>query len=390
MKLSLSKRISLFFRALEDFNRFFDEKNKNLRTLVFYSEKDIYYLYYEGFINQILANSDLDICYLTSDHQDPIFKTDNNRIKPFYIGGFESSLFSRLDSKVVVMTMPDLNQFYIKKSINDVNYIYVFHAIVSTHLQYRFGAFDHYDTIFCVGPHHTSEIQKAEAMYQLAPKQLVNCGYHRLEKIFNDHQDYLRKNLQIKNSRKSILVAPTWGEHCILETCIKDLINTLGNTQFDVFIRPHPEFVKRRSKLVDQIAKIIKNIDNIKLELNLTSDVNIHNADILITDRSGIAFEYAFGTERPVLFIDTPPKVQNPRYQELGIEPLEVTLRNQIGLSVSMTEISKITGILNSFIADYDMYHAKIVAAREQYIYNWMNSAQVGADHIIKKCKAGV
>lgn len=386
--MSVTSKISLFFKALNDFNRFFDESNRQARTLVFYSEKGIYLRYYEGLIQEILNKSDLEISYLTADIDDPIYQYDNNRVKPFFIRNFEASLFPKLDSKVVVMTLPDLNRFYIKKTTNpNVNHIYVFHAIGSTHLQYNFGAFDHYDTIYCVGPHQEKEIRKTEALYGLNQKQLVEYGYPYLEQVYQEHQNFLKKKPLVDNTKKKILIAPTWGKNCLLETCINQLISVLQKTDYEIYIRPHPEFVKRRGKIVSRIKKQVKNIANFHLELDLVSGINVHNADILITDWSGIAFEFAFGTERPVLFINTPLKIDNPKYQELGIEPLEVFVRNKIGLAVNFDQIDQVEQILTSFSADFQKYQEQIVNFRNKYIYNWMKSAPIGAEYIIKLCR---
>ena len=106
---------------------------------------------------------------------------------------------SRIDSKLVIMTMPDLNQFHIKRSkaSKEVNYLYIFHAIVSSHMVYRKGAFDYYDTIFCVGPHHVEEIRKTEELYQLDSKKLVSIGYPIARRFYEDHQNYLKELLPL-------------------------------------------------------------------------------------------------------------------------------------------------------------------------------------------------
>ena len=44
----------------------------------------------------------------------------------------------------------------------------------------------------------------------------------------------------------------------------------------------------------------------------------IFEADLMITDWSGIAYEYAYTTCKPVLFIDTPMKIMNPEYKKIG------------------------------------------------------------------------
>jgi hypothetical protein len=50
-------------------------------------------------------------------------------------------------------------------------------------------------------------------------------------------------------------------------------------------------------------------------------------------DWSGVAMEFAFGLEKPVLFIDVPRKVNNPEYKTLRAVPLEVSYRDQIWIS---------------------------------------------------------
>jgi YidC/Oxa1 family membrane protein insertase len=385
--MGLFQNISRFFKAMNGFNDFFAASNRPWRQLVFYAEKGIYYRYYEGLIGAIMERSDLKIAYLTADIEDPIYQLNNPRIKPFYIQNFEAALFPKLDSRAVVMTLPDLNRFYIKKTTNPgVNHIYVFHAVGSTHLQYNFGAFDHYDTIFCVGPHHETELRKAEELYGLPPKTMVRYGYPYLEQVYQVHQDYSSRNAPTPEGRKTVLIAPTWGANCILETCIDEIAAVLSRTEFNVVVRPHPEFCKRRPQVINKLKKSLAGSANIRLELDLVSGLNVHNTDILITDWSGIGFEFAFGTERPVLFIDTPLKIDNPKYQELGLEPLEVFSRNQIGKSLPLDKITEIGAVLTSFIADFDKYRAKIVEFRKQYVYNWQSAAAVGADYIIDLC----
>ena len=48
----------------------------------------------------------------------------------------------------------------------------------------------------------------------------------------------------------------------------------------------------------------------------------------MISDWSGVAIEYAFAFEKPVLFIDTPQKINNPDCYQIDIVPLED--KNQI------------------------------------------------------------
>ncbi len=370
-----------FLRELADSMNLFEDKNKELRRLVFYSERDVYYQYYEGLIDYLLANSSLEICYITSDRNDPIFKTSNPRIKPFYVKYCLGLVLSKLDTRVVVMTMPDLNNFFIAKGESTAKFVYKFHAMISTHQQYRNGAFDHYDAIFCVGPHQVEEIRKRETMGGINPKQLVESGYHRLEAIYQEHQKLDAENPA--DATRTVLVAPTWGDTSLLEAHLEEIIKAFVGCPFQVHLRPHPQSLSTKKNLLNDMKRLVQGHSNIHVEGDLTRKMTIHQADVLVTDRSGIAFEYAFGTERPVLFIDTPLKVSNPQCSELGIEPIENRLRHQIGVSLNVSEINRIADVCRDFLEYKDRYRSSIIELRSESIFNWLESSRVEGDYIL-------
>ena len=94
-----------------------------------------------------------------------------------------------LDAKVCLMTMPDLEVFNIKKSLlSSVHYCYSFHSMISTHMGYLENSFDHYDSVLCVGPYQKHEIELREKRFSIPKKQLIECGYERLESIYTAYQ----------------------------------------------------------------------------------------------------------------------------------------------------------------------------------------------------------
>ncbi|SET21559.1 CDP-Glycerol:Poly(glycerophosphate) glycerophosphotransferase [Natronincola peptidivorans] len=385
--MSVITGIKLLIEELKSKKKFFSKDNKRNREVVFYSESKIYYLYYEGLIKTILEKSDLSISYITSDPNDPVFEQQTERFKVFFINKLLAFTTPFIDSKVFILTMPDIEQFHIKRSINDVNHIYVFHAVVSAHMMYRKGAFDHYDTIFCVGPHHIEEIRQTEKVYNLErKKELVEVGYPWIEKVHERYENY-KLSHSLNNNEKIILIAPSWHEQNIIETCGEDVIKLLLEKKYQVVLRPHPEIIKRNYNRVQQLINLFGNDKNFQMELNLTSDENFYKADLLITDWSGIAYEYAWGTERPVVFINTPKKVNNQDYQELKLEPLEIKARKEIGIEVQLDDIHEIDQYVEELISNKSKYVENIVRDREKYIFNWGNASEVGADYIIDYCK---
>jgi hypothetical protein len=124
--------------------------------VVFYAENKYYFQYFRHLYEALIQIPALKIAYITSDKGDSILEDD--RVQTFYLKSTLAGTFPRLQADVMIMTMPDLQNFIFKRSPAVGKYIYVFHALVSTHQQYRAHAFDHYDTIFCTGPQQEKEI----------------------------------------------------------------------------------------------------------------------------------------------------------------------------------------------------------------------------------------
>jgi len=369
-----------FIKELKDFSRFF-KLPKEKKQIVFYSEHGGYQGSFEGIIQELLEKYNQDIVYITSDIKDPILKESDDRIVPLYINKMLSLFMPLVDSRVFVMTLTDLGNFYIKRSKNPVHYVYVFHALVSTQMIYNFGAFDNYDSVLCAGPHHIKEIQKQEELYKLKQKKLVPAGYYRLERIMNSFRQYEKGGQEAGHKVKTVLIAPSWGDKNILETCGDDLIDTLLGQGYKVIVRPHSETIRRFPRLIKKFEQTFGQNQNFKLEKSNASDDSIITADILICDCSGIALEYAFGTERPVIFMDVPLKIKNKKFKEIG-EPLEFFLRSKIGRIVAPQNIKSIPGMIEDMIVNGQQYKKEIINLRESYLFNLGNSSKIGAKYL--------
>jgi YidC/Oxa1 family membrane protein insertase len=374
---------------MTEIDRLFRSENKAIRELAIYSERDIYWNYYVDYIEQILARSDKTICYLSSDIDDPIFKTTQSRIKPFYIKNMLAAVFERLDSKVLIMTTPDLNKGAVKRAPGAVHHCYVFHGISSVHQSYRLGAFDAYDSLMCIAPYQVEEVRKTEALYGLKPKLLPVVGYPLVERIHREHQIFERNTSPHGVNEQICLIAPTWdyqGKASLMDSCVDDMLEALAKSRFKVWLRPHPEYVKRFPKKIDLLRKQMSKYSNITLQMELGSMQCLHEADVLVTDHSGIAMEYVLGTDRPVLYIDTPTRTDNSECDRLNIEPIENKLRGSMGARLAPSEIKNIAGVLEKLIAEKDAFRQNVPNLRNQLVANWQHSAPIGCDFILGLC----
>jgi len=246
------------------------------------------------------------------------------------------------------------------------------------------GALDHYDTIFCVGEFQFDEIRAAERVYKLPPKKLIAAGYGQLEQLQRSYQAMEHK----KRQRPKILVAPSWQPDNLLDSCIDSLLQQLLGKGFDVVVRPHPEYMKRYKPRMDQIVQRYAGVEDLQFELDFTSNQSIFDSDVLITDWSGTAYEFSFVTLKPSVFVDTTPKINNPEYDKLGIEPLEFSLRSQVGIRVAPDALDGLDEKLRQLMDSGAEYEARILEIRQRCIANFGKSGEIGGKYILSQLKA--
>lgn len=364
----------------------FESLEQEERKIVFYSENKNSMFIFESLINELINVHNYNICYVTSSKNEPLLKTSNKKIKTFCIGEgiARAKFFIYLQADILIMTMPDLETFHIKRSkIYPVHYVYVFHAMVSTHLAYRKSAFDYFDSIFCVGPYQIDEIRSAEKIYNLKPKKLIPCGYSHLDNLIKKYGKKIEE-IKTEDNQTQILLAPSWGENGLFETIIEDLIDVLLNSEYKIILRLHPMTLKLSKKKISSIKKKFSSNPNFKLELDLPNFDSFLFSDVMITDWSGVALEFAFAFEKPVLYIDVPKKINNPHFEDISQIPIEVSIREKIGKIILPSEIKHISTEIETLKEKSSEIKENIKKIRETEIFNVGSSEKNSAKYIIE------
>ena len=364
----------------------FEDLKQNERDIVFYSENENSMLIFKSLISELTNKHNLNICYVTSSKDESILKKPNNKIKSFFIGDgvVRTKFFLNLKAKILIMTMPDLETFHIKKSkVYPVHYVYLFHSMVSTHLIYRRSAFEHFDSIFCVGNYQLDEIRSTEKLYDLKPKNLIRYGYSHLDNLL---EKYSKRILLPKNNENKlhILLAPSWSDDGLFENIGEKVIDNLLREGYKVTFRPHPMTQKKSKKKIDRMTEKFSKNESFLLEQNIFNFDSFLFSDIMITDWSGAALEFAFAFEKPVLFIDVPKKINNPEYEKIPQVPIEVSIREKIGKIILPTDLELIPNEIKMLYGQTKELRDKITKIRNELIFNVGESKKDGAEEIIK------
>ena len=364
----------------EDYKRFFKIANKHL---VFYSESNGFYKYYKDIIEYILDKTNIIIHYITSDYNDNIFNMgkENKQLKAYYIEEKKLiTLMMKMDADVVVMTMPDIDNYHIKKSYvrKNITYVYIPHGIDSINLTQRYKSINGYDVFLASGKYQREEAEATFKFFNLE-RRIVDCGYPLIDDMLKNYKP------KVKSSKiKSILIAPSWQKDNICDLCLEELISELlKNKDYNIVVRPHPQEVRHKKEKFEQLKEKYKNNKQIYVQTDFSSNNSILDADLLITDWSGIAYEYAFTTKKPVLFFNTPMKVMNPHYKEINVEPYTIWSREVIGKSIELKKIKDVNKVVQDLLNNKE-YSKKITDLFNDTIFNIGHSGEVGAKCIIE------
>jgi len=365
----------------------FENLEQDKREIVFYSENKNSMFIFESLIDELVNKHGRNICYVTSNKDEPILKQKHEKIRTFYIGESvaRTKFFLNLKANILIMTMPDLETFHIKRSKTfPVHYVYLFHAMVSTHLVYRKNAFDHFDSIFCVGQYQIDEIRSSEKLYNLKPKNLIPCGYNHLDNLIKKYGKNMNDIKYLKNSQTQILLAPSWGKEGLFETIIEDVTDILLKNGYKVVLRPHQMSLKLSPKKIKSIEKRFSPSNNFRLETDLIDFNSFLVSDIMISDWSGVALEFAFAFEKPVLYIDVPKKIHNHDFQDIPEIPIEISIRNKIGKIVLPSNIEQIPTEIENLKKNLSEIKETIRTIRDEKIFNVGNSKKIAAEYIVE------
>ena len=393
--LKREQKRELAIREKTDSKRFYAKGPK--KNLVVYSEGSGYWKYFFAVVNYVTEHSDTIVHYVTSDPNDQIFKTDNPQIVPYYIGPKALIAFMmKMDADIVLMTTPDLELFHVKRSLvrKDVEYIYLDHGMTSYQLMLRKGALDHFDTIFVYGPNHIDEVRETEKLYGLPPKTLVKTGYGLLDELL-ERVAAMDIDQPLDTQNKQVLIAPSWQVGNLMDSCIDEILEALYGHGYRIIVRPHPEYVKRfptrMKSLLDRYAKHCEEKDEmggtLTIETDFSSNETVYRSDIVITDWSSIAQEFSYGTKKPSLFINTPMKMMNPEYDRLPLVPLDISLRDELGVSVDTDKLDTLADEVADLLSQSEEYHIHISEILEQNIYDIGAAANGGGGYLVARIK---
>lgn len=375
---ALLLKLKFFFSGKKDGSAQLDSSYK---PYVIYNEGNQYWNTFKPVVEEFEARK-IPLEYLTSSKTDPVFEQKYNYVKAEFIGEGNAAFakLNMLSAGVVLMTTPGLQVYQLKRSKNVKHYSHVLH-MPNDATTYRLFGLDFFDSVLLTGDYQAADIRYLEEKRGISKKELVTVGCPYL--------DVYKKNIaeipEEENHPFTVLVSPSWGDVGILKKYGEKLLDPLSKTGWRIIVRPHPQSKKSEAEMLDRLAARYKDNTNIVWDYERQNIFSLKKADIMISDFSGIIFDYTFLCDKPVMYVNAGMDLRPYDAYDLdGKELWQYSVLKKFGTELKEEQFANIKEVIQSVSDSKQLEEARHAAKAEA----WMHEDEAGkniADFMISK-----
>ena len=277
------------------------EANSDKIPLVIFTDDKRYWSVFEPLCREFDQRG-TDVVYMTASADDPALACPYEHIKGEFIGEGNKAFakLNFLNATIVLSTTPGLNVYQWKRSKEVQYYIHMLHAANEV-TGYRMFGVDYYDALMLSGEYQVQDVRALEKMRGLPAKDLVKIGVPYMDEMIAR----LQNSEPLPPHERTILLAPSWGPSAIFSKYGGKIIDVLLKTGYHIIIRPHPQSFSSEKETMDKL--MAEYPDSGQLEWNRDNDnfEVLRRSDLLISDFSGVIFDFSLVYDKPVIYADT-------------------------------------------------------------------------------------
>lgn len=321
------------------------------------------------------------VVYMTMSEDDPGLDNPYENVDGQYIGSGNKA-FAKLNflkANIVLSTTPGLDVYQWKRSKYVDYYVHIPHAASDITL-YRMFGIDYYDAILLSGEYQAEDIRRLEELRNLPKKELYKIGIPYMDVM----ADRLHREGPVKNSERTVLLAPSWGKSAIFGVYGGRIIEALQKTGYNIIVRPHPQSFASEKELMDEL--MAKYPESDKLEWNKDRDNFdvLRRSDILITDFSGVIFDFTLIYDKPIIYTD--PKIDLSCYDAWWLDGKIWTTGAlpRLGQELKADSLDNIKEIIDACITDTSYGKGRESVLNETWEYKGEGAART-TEYLLKK-----
>lgn len=355
------------------------EIDKSYKPYVIYCEDKRYWTVFKPIVEEFEKRK-IELNYYSSDKRDPVFSEKLKFTKPEYIGEGNAAYakLNMISAGIVVMSTPSLDVYQMKRSKNVKHYSHIFHS-TSDATMYRLFALDFFDSVLMTGDYQAKNIRYLEKLRNIPEKDLVTIGCTYLD-VMNEKLKSLPPR---DESKTTILVSPSWGPSGLLSLYGEKLLDPLVATGFDIILRPHPQSYISEKEMLERLLERYKNCKNVFIDKESDNIYSMSKADLMISDFSGIIYDFLFLCDRPVLYAEADLNLEIYDAWYIKEKLWQFDVIEKAGIKIDEKDFDNIKTVIENAKDSEELKNARHKAKSE----GWQHQGEAGklaADYMIK------
>lgn len=348
------------------------------KTYVIYNEGNQYWNVFKPVTDEFEKRK-IPLMYYTSSKTDPIFDQKYEFVTSEYIGEGNTAFakLNMLSAGFVLMTTPGLQVYQLKRSKNVKHYSHVLH-MPNDATTYRLFGLDYFDSVLLTGDYQKDDIRTLEKNRGINSKDLVTVGCSYLD-VLSEKINSLPAE---ENHVFTVLVSPSWGEVGVLKRFGERLLDPLAATGWKIIVRPHPQSKKSEADMLKRLEERYKDNANVEWDYNRDNIYSMKKADIMISDFSGIVFDYTFLCNKPVMYVNTDMDLRPYDAYDLNKQLWQFSVLEKMGIKLEEKDFANIKEVIQNASDSPELAEQRKIAKETA----WMNIGKAGekiADYMI-------
>lgn len=318
--------------------------DKSYKKYVIYCEDKRYWTVFQPVVEEFEKRK-IELTYYTGSEDDAVFDRKYEYIKPEFIGtgNVAYAKLNILSAGFVLMTTPGLQVYQLKRSKNVRHYSHIFHSCTDSTM-YRLFGLDYFDSILMTGDYQGSDIRLLEKQRELPEKELVTVGCTYLDVL----KEKISSLPEDDKHEFTVLVSPSWGKSALLSLYGEKLLDPLVNSGMNIIVRPHPQSRISEKDMLDKLHERYVNAQNLSWDNERDNIYSLKKSDIMISDFSGIVYDYTFLCDKPVIYANAEMDLLPYDIYDTGHEPWAVSTLKEIGLPINEADFENIFEIIRN------------------------------------------
>ncbi len=350
--------------------------------LAIFSDDKRYWKIFEPICRE-LDRRGTDVAYMTMSEDDPALDNPYEHIRAEYLGS-ENKAFTRLNflnARLLLSTTPGLDVYQWKRSKRVDCYVHIPHAASEITL-YRMFGIDYYDAILLSGEYQERDIRALEAQRGLPAKELCRIGIPYMDEM----AARLKREGEAPAHPRTVLLAPSWGQSAIFSVYGGKILDVLLETGYHVIVRPHPQSFKSETELMDKLMAQYPESEQLEWNRDTDNFDVLRRSDILISDFSGVIFDFTLVYDKPVIYTD--PQFDVSLYDAWWLKtPLwTTTALPRLGCQLTEENMGDLKALIDTCLDDPRYADGR----REVKAETWAHAGEGAvraADWLINKCE---